>query len=287
VRHADRARRTRHVYDHPRRLEFEDPVTAHTSDSRSEDLGGRLAGRRSIHAGAAYTRYRLHARKRGRGRDGRDSGHLLARPGGLDSSKRILGACGGRIPEASTLMFMPCCHRSPSARRAHRHATGSGEFLRSTALHVDDVQLSDAILSRVNRAVVRAFLLFASMACAGDGAKTEPRRATVTVPPSDAQPLCSGHVSGVTTPDGKPGPHISWDAYSSRESPGTLTESYLQSLGTEGHTKDHDCDSWRLPPAKPTAIIEVCPASASGPWSECHPPPREAASIVMTSSVAQ
>lgn|GEM_PF-6432014 len=111
-------------------------------------------------------------------------------------------------------------------------------------------------------------------------------RRGVVEPPSDAKFLCHGHVSGESTTKGKPGPHIIWDAYSSREIPTALAKRYLDALGSESHSAEAGCDIWRFPPEKPARILEVCPMSAQGPWAECSKAPRQAASIILISTIA-
>ena len=112
-------------------------------------------------------------------------------------------------------------------------------------------------------------------------------RRGVVEPPGDAKHLCDGHVSGAMTPDRKPGPHITWDAYYSQEIPTVLAKRYLDSLGQEAHSAEAGCDTWRFPPDKPSRILEVCPVSAAGPWTECSKAPRQAASIILISSLAR
>jgi len=110
----------------------------------------------------------------------------------------------------------------------------------------------------------------------------------VIEPPGDALHLCGGHVTGAPLPDGKPGPPITWEAYSSQELPSALAKRYLDSLGSETHSRSDDCDLWRFPPDKPTHTLEVCPVSFQGPWSECsHTPSRSAKSIILISSMAR
>jgi hypothetical protein len=118
--------------------------------------------------------------------------------------------------------------------------------------------------------------------------ESAPLRAGAVDPPGDAQHLCDGHVSGVPSADGKPGAHITWTAYSSREAPDVLTKRYLASFGSEGHAVVSGCDIWRFPPDKPTRVIDVCPVSADNPTLDsCPAPPAEAKSIIMISSMAR
>jgi hypothetical protein len=115
--------------------------------------------------------------------------------------------------------------------------------------------------------------------------------AAVLVPPDNARHLCGLHDSGAPLPDGRPGAHIIWDAYSSEELPAELSTHYRQSLAAEVHSTRGSCDTWRFPPAKPTRILEVCPVTAEGPWSTpgsgCSPPPQRAKSIILIASIAR
>ena len=129
--------------------------------------------------------------------------------------------------------------------------------------------------------------LLALVSCAGSRNQTVALPRGVIEPPSTASHLCGGHVTGAPLPDGRPGAHILWEAYSSKESPAALAKRYLESLGSEAHSTMDGCDLWRFPPDKPAHTLEVCPVSSGGPWSDCSKAPRSAASIIMISSIAQ
>jgi hypothetical protein len=116
------------------------------------------------------------------------------------------------------------------------------------------------------------------------------------VPPGDAQLLSEGRVIGMPPPDGgpddspdaRPGPHITWTAYTSEEAPDALAKRYLASLGTEAHAVEGDTNIWRFPREKPVDVLEVSPASAEGPWTyDGTPVPPQAKSIIMISSIAR
>jgi hypothetical protein len=104
-------------------------------------------------------------------------------------------------------------------------------------------------------------------------------------PPSDAQFLCSGHVTGAPLPDGSPGRHISWNAFTSHRDPAILIPSYLKTLGAS-QTPGDACATWRVPVTDPRATLQVCPATSFGPWRNCHPIPAGAKSIVLTSTIS-
>jgi len=140
--------------------------------------------------------------------------------------------------------------------------------------------------------IVAGLALVTVASCAGSRNKTVAPQAGTALPrsvieaPGDAPRLCSGHISGAPLPDGKPGPHILWEAYSSQELPASLAKRYLDSLGSEAHSTLDGCDLWRFPPDKPARTLEVCPVSVKGPWSECDQAPPRAATIIMISSMA-
>ncbi len=106
-------------------------------------------------------------------------------------------------------------------------------------------------------------------------------------PPSDAVELCRGHVTGAPLPDGRPGPHIGWTLYTSAETRSALAERYHDALGDEGHAADSDCDTWRRPAARPERIVEVCELATEGPWGDCPPPPENARSRILISTMAR
>lgn len=106
-------------------------------------------------------------------------------------------------------------------------------------------------------------------------------------PPEDATFLCGGHVTGAPQPDGSPGPHITWDAYTSRRGTSTVAAAYRKSLGTQFHRVNGACETWRFPLDKPVRVLEVCPVSENGPWSQCEPIPADAKSIILISTMAR
>jgi hypothetical protein len=105
-------------------------------------------------------------------------------------------------------------------------------------------------------------------------------------PPKDALLLCSGHVTGAPRSDGGTPRHITWHAYSSQQATTTVVAAYLESFGAEAHSADGACDTWRFPTHHPRGILQVCPLAATGPWSSCVPPPANAKSIVLLSTMA-
>lgn len=119
----------------------------------------------------------------------------------------------------------------------------------------------------------------------GHGAVAPPRIPSALEPPVSAPRFCSGHLTGVTRPDGKAGSHITWTAYYSRESRASLTNRYLEFLGFEFHAREGGCDIWRLPLDAPVNVLELCEVSEKGPWDECAVA-SEAKSIIMISSMA-
>ena len=106
-------------------------------------------------------------------------------------------------------------------------------------------------------------------------------------PPSGAVELCAGHLTGAPLPDGRPGPHITWTLYTSAETRPALAERYHDALGNEGHVADSGCDAWKGPAERPERIVEVCELAAEGPWSDCPPPPENANSRILISTMAR
>ena len=159
-------------------------------------------------------------------------------------------------------------------------------------------------LSGSRTAALAALALLGAFACSGPeeagpgdaGKPTPPQRAEEAAPASPFAPLappriasrlCGGHVSGAPHPDGTPGPHITWDAYASPETPASLSAHYLRVLGPPTASDAGACATWRIPLEQPRQVLEVCPSGASGPWSECDPPPQGSAAIVLISSMAR
>ncbi len=106
-------------------------------------------------------------------------------------------------------------------------------------------------------------------------------------PPTGATRLCAGHVTGVgPTPD-TPGPHITWETYTSAETPEALTASYFAAYGKGNHDSFEGCHFWRFPADKPRRILEVCPPEPPGAWRDCDPPPAGTRSIVTLSTTTQ
>jgi len=103
-------------------------------------------------------------------------------------------------------------------------------------------------------------------------------------PPRDAPVWCSGHVTGAPSPDGKPGMHITWTAYTSTESQQAVAKRYLRTLDPKQHSREGECDLWRDPPDEPKKVLEVCPISENGPWSGCKDRPARARTVIMISS---
>jgi len=104
-------------------------------------------------------------------------------------------------------------------------------------------------------------------------------------PPADAPRLCSGHVTGWPRPDGRPGPHIGWRAYSSALSRPALAKRYFEVFGRANHSREGGCDFWRSPKDAPTDVLAVCDASTKGQWDQCAAPPADAKSIIEISYI--
>lgn len=104
-------------------------------------------------------------------------------------------------------------------------------------------------------------------------------------PPSNAEFLCSGHVTGAPLPDGSPGSHINWMAFTSHQDPAIVIPYYVKALGASP-TPVGVCATWRDPVTDPRATVDVCPATYLGPWDTCQPIPAGTRSIIMTSTLS-
>lgn len=153
------------------------------------------------------------------------------------------------------------------------------------------------LIIRIQYLAALSLLLFAAASCAPPAdqqqpASSAPKPAAVATPPeevrspSGAVKLCGGHVTGAPRPDGRLGPHITWDAYSSREVPESLAKVYTQTIGAPSTDMHDGCSTWRIPPGKPAKVFEICSTSAQGPWTTCSSIPPGARSVIMISSIA-
>jgi hypothetical protein len=104
--------------------------------------------------------------------------------------------------------------------------------------------------------------------------------------PDDAVSWCGGHVSGAPQRVDEPGPHLLWAAYTTGLEVEALTERYAAALGREPDLAEDDCATWRFPPERPVEILQVCPTTASGPWSECEAASAGARSVILASTRA-
>ena len=107
------------------------------------------------------------------------------------------------------------------------------------------------------------------------------------IAPADSVRLCAGHVTGAPSPDGKPGVHISWEAYASTQSVELLSKHYLKTLHSASHSSDKDCHSWKSSSEHPDQILEVCDTKFKGVWSNCEKAPTDASSIILISTIAR
>lgn len=150
--------------------------------------------------------------------------------------------------------------------------------------------------NRLCHFAVLSVLLISGASCAPSSDQQQPsgppKPAAVATPPGQIRPpagavkLCGGHVTGALRPDGTPGPHITWDAYSSRELLETLVKGYTQTLGAPSPDMHDGCNTWRIPPGKPAKVFEICSTSAQGPWTTCSSISPDAQSVIIISSIA-
>ncbi len=104
-----------------------------------------------------------------------------------------------------------------------------------------------------------------------------------TVPAADFQRLCSGHVAAVPRPDGRPGPHLQWIAYSSPTPVEDLANRHAEKLAGGAHEQGEDgCHLWRFEDSA-RHIWDLCPVEVQGPTSRCEAPPRGTKSILLVS----
>ena len=107
------------------------------------------------------------------------------------------------------------------------------------------------------------------------------------IAPAGSVRLCAGHVTGAPSPNGVPGAHISWEAYSSTQSVELLSKHYLKTLHSAAHSSDKDCHSWKSSSEHPDRILEVCDSKFKGVWSSCEGVPTNASSIILISTIAR
>jgi hypothetical protein len=128
------------------------------------------------------------------------------------------------------------------------------------------------------------FLILASQSIAGD---EKSKSADLYVAPAGSVRHCAGHVAGAASPDGKPGPHISWEAYTSAQSVEVLTKHYAKTLQSASQSSDKDCHRWKTSAEHPDQILEVCDPKFKGVWSGCDPVPASAMSLILISRIAR
>lgn len=103
---------------------------------------------------------------------------------------------------------------------------------------------------------------------------------------SESNPLCSGHVKGVPTPDGKPGLHIVWRSYTTQDSLAAMQAQLSKVLQQAPDTSDPHCPTWRRGSGPARATISLCQPSSVGPWTHCGAPIPPATQAMVTFSDA-
>lgn len=91
--------------------------------------------------------------------------------------------------------------------------------------------------------------------------------------------LCGGHVTGAPM-NGKVGPHIQWQTYTSTLEPRVLVSNITQQLGELPDKSNKDCSKWDYDTDK---FLEVCTIQSAGPWSDCSQKSSTVRSVVMSS----
>ena len=95
--------------------------------------------------------------------------------------------------------------------------------------------------------------------------------------------FCDGHVTGAPQ-KGKPGPHITWIASYSTDSPDQVMAHYRDRLGGPTGRGGDGGATFDLSAEDGFDKLGVSPASSPGPWSDCEIP-KDAKTIVMVSSM--
>lgn len=105
-------------------------------------------------------------------------------------------------------------------------------------------------------------------------------------PPERAKRVCGGHVTGAPRPDGGPGGHIVWELWASRETTAQVAARYAAVHGAVPEEAD-GCRIWRRPEERPTAVLSVCPPTASVPGADCPRAPAGTATLVTISTMSR
>jgi len=116
-------------------------------------------------------------------------------------------------------------------------------------------------------------------------AQGSPRAGAIPLYPH-ATRLCGGHVTAAPGTGGS-GPHIEWTAYASADAPDTVVAWYERQLGTGIRRREGRQDVWRVPPDRPTAILNVSAPAHAGPIAGCtERPAASARTVLVVSSMA-
>jgi hypothetical protein len=83
---------------------------------------------------------------------------------------------------------------------------------------------------------------------------------------------------------GQDGEHLTLDALTTHDPPGTVRDYYREQLGETGYARDGDGGTWRLPPEQPKRVLKILPAHAGEPFPQCEKTmPRSAKSVIILS----
>lgn len=105
------------------------------------------------------------------------------------------------------------------------------------------------------------------------------------VPEADFHRLCSGHVTAVPMPDGRPGPHLEWTAYTSPSGVDALARRHEKALAGGEHEGGADgCHLWRFQDAA-KHIWDLCPVEVETPARDCDPPPAGTKAVLVISTM--
>lgn len=106
-----------------------------------------------------------------------------------------------------------------------------------------------------------------------------------------AKHLCGKHVAGAPR-DGKPGAHITWNAYYSRAGVNKVVDFYKDQLGTEKYSFEQDSHGWVFSDTDAhsvthSLILDIKKFDAEGPWTSCRSKIPNHGTIIMISSMVK
>ena len=125
-------------------------------------------------------------------------------------------------------------------------------------------------------------LLLCVFAVSAQFAKASEPFHEVKLPPN-ATKLCREHVVGAPSGDGRPGPHIDWQAHSSPDAPETVAQYYAEQFGRKAGVAHDGSPEWRFGPEHSLWIYSVYTAQAESLPSRICQVPAHAKSVILIS----